>query len=830
MPAQSKQQQKFMGMVHALKKGEMEPSDASPELKKAAQSMSDKDAKDFASTPHKGLPKKVKQEILNKLKEYAGKMNRDHMGGDSIPSANKGGLRDFDGYDNVDYNKDMPMDESMMSTLDQIKKTAKNPADFIRKVFSDNDFKDMKGDRDFIKYLHSIYEGVSEGNIPTNWLQGRTSDYHTKKGTTPREDYEDTNFDKEDSGQPDLEEKIISPKQSNPNYLASAILNAYDFATEYIDDGGQKRKAEKYNDDILDWFDSHPSDIKQKAFKIMISKQPSFKSKIQRLFGDLLKESVNEGCWKGYKQVGGKMKNGRMVPNCVPESINESDDTNSLKKIHDAVFKFLKTKKGVGEVKEFSEFPNRYGNNVSTFSVKYNVEDKYNYDLQEIKIEYSTSRVFIPNKGYFSFKTFNDIKNIINKKSSLKESVNENAVDKLRTAVQKINQKYQVKVSTHPATKGEIEIILGRGNHSDSVYNSIEKLVSKLGIKRGEYSIFDESVNEAGLKGTENIPSNKKLSQLSDNEKLNILQSGGNIISFHIPDWAKGRYKFWQVISAGKVKKGKSLSGETQYFLQGKGPQKASPTYKSVKDLINGVDWDTMELRRESVNEASFHALNNPRMKKSLNNLVKDKKVQNPETGKDVALQTALSNNDHPAHDRAVSIKQSLLQRLKGMMKNEYGSVATDNFLLPSQEDKLDGTPKPKKAIGESLDFNEREMVVGIIDILKQVDDKENRKKIALNMIKKFKEEGIEFDYQKFLNHLKEYSMGSYEYNEDKTTQISEAMFVMMRDIAQDILPKDVFQRAVSPQGREELESIMSDLKNTLNKFFKMHKINKIVK
>jgi hypothetical protein len=97
--------------------------------------------------------------------------------------------------------------------------------------------------------------------------------------------------------------------------------------------------------------------------------------------------------------------------------------TNNLSifiKIHDDIFEFLKTKNGVGEVKEFSEFPNRYGDDVSSFSVKYNIEDKYNYDLQEIKIEYSTSRVFIPNKGYFTFKTFNDIKNIINEKSSLK--------------------------------------------------------------------------------------------------------------------------------------------------------------------------------------------------------------------------------------------------------------------------------------------------------------------------------------------------------------------------------------------------------------------------
>jgi len=134
------------------------------------------------------------------------------------------------------------------------------------------------------------------------------------------------------------------------------------------------------------------------------------------------------------------------------------------------------------------------------------------------------------------------------------------------------------------------------------------------------------------------------------------------------------------------------------------------------------------------------------------------------------------------------------------------------------------------ESVNEELSVDEMQMVVGIIDILKQVDDKENRKRIVLNMIQKFKEEGIEFDYQKFVDALKEYSMGSYEYNENKTSQISEAMFVMMRDIAQDILPKDVFQRAVSPQGREELESIMSDLKSTLNKFFKMHKINKIVK
>jgi len=58
--AVSKKQQKFMGMVHATQKGEKAPS---KEVAKVAKSMGKKDAEDFASTEHKGLPeKKAKKE------------------------------------------------------------------------------------------------------------------------------------------------------------------------------------------------------------------------------------------------------------------------------------------------------------------------------------------------------------------------------------------------------------------------------------------------------------------------------------------------------------------------------------------------------------------------------------------------------------------------------------------------------------------------------------------------------------------------------------------------------------------------------------------------
>jgi len=65
MPAKSKAQQRFFGMVRAAQKGELKnPSKA---VKKAAGSMSKKSVKDFASTKSKKLPKKIKESFSKKL-------------------------------------------------------------------------------------------------------------------------------------------------------------------------------------------------------------------------------------------------------------------------------------------------------------------------------------------------------------------------------------------------------------------------------------------------------------------------------------------------------------------------------------------------------------------------------------------------------------------------------------------------------------------------------------------------------------------------------------------------------------------------------------------
>ncbi len=64
MPAKSKQQQKFMGLVHAFKKGEVPASKVSKAVKDAAKSMSKKSVKKYAKTKHDDLPKKVTEEKI----------------------------------------------------------------------------------------------------------------------------------------------------------------------------------------------------------------------------------------------------------------------------------------------------------------------------------------------------------------------------------------------------------------------------------------------------------------------------------------------------------------------------------------------------------------------------------------------------------------------------------------------------------------------------------------------------------------------------------------------------------------------------------------------
>lgn len=55
---------------------------------------------------------------------------------------------------------------------------------------------------------------------------------------------------------------------------------------------------------------------------------------IKKINGTDVKEAkdLDDACWKGYKAIGLKTKNGKKVPNCVPEetSVEESSDTDNI--------------------------------------------------------------------------------------------------------------------------------------------------------------------------------------------------------------------------------------------------------------------------------------------------------------------------------------------------------------------------------------------------------------------------------------------------------------------------------------------------------------------
>lgn len=87
-------------------------------------------------------------------------------------------------------------------------------------------------------------------------------------------------------------------------------------------------------------------------------------------------ETENEACWSGYKQVGMKSKNGKQVPNCVPEELQEADLTD----------KQVKMVRKVADKLPKDDFKKRYGkdaDNVKFGTATNIVKKKLNIDEYE---------------------------------------------------------------------------------------------------------------------------------------------------------------------------------------------------------------------------------------------------------------------------------------------------------------------------------------------------------------------------------------------------------------------------------------------------------------
>ncbi len=87
----------------------------------------------------------------------------------------------------------------------------------------------------------------------------------------------------------------------DPKVLDNIIKNGHDWADDHVSE------AKNNMDQVFDFF---MNETKRKDKENVTADMDSF---------SLNEEGqIDEKCWDGYKEIGGKIKNGKRVPNCVP--------------------------------------------------------------------------------------------------------------------------------------------------------------------------------------------------------------------------------------------------------------------------------------------------------------------------------------------------------------------------------------------------------------------------------------------------------------------------------------------------------------------------------
>jgi hypothetical protein len=128
--AVSKKQQRFMGMVHATQKGEKAPS---KKVANVAKDMGKKDAEDFASTKHKGLPEKKKSDDAPKKKKT------EEAGGTGTPTASSGFSYGKGIYDSMNHELESMIAEGMNVNMSMNSDAQGGPSKSLTVTATDDD-------------------------------------------------------------------------------------------------------------------------------------------------------------------------------------------------------------------------------------------------------------------------------------------------------------------------------------------------------------------------------------------------------------------------------------------------------------------------------------------------------------------------------------------------------------------------------------------------------------------------------------------------------------------------------------------------------------------
>ena len=163
----------------------------------------------------------------------------------------------------------------------------------------------------------------------------------------------------------------------------------------------------------------------------------------------------------------------------------------------------------------------------------------------------------------------------------------------------------------------------------------------------------------------------------------------------------------------------------------------------------------------------------------------------------------------------------------------EYGSKLTEPFLLPKDEDKLDGTPPSKDAIDSDLE-----------EEYKRDYKAEYKKFQSSTKAKKYRAELNKYNRQKgtygngdgkdashkggkivgFESASKNRGRKEKSRLKKESVAINEIGVFPITNYMNGIVPSN-FINTTTPKKKEKLKSTLRDLKNTLNRFWKQHNI-----
>jgi len=327
MPAVSKAQQRFMGMVHAVQKGDIEAP--SKEIEKAADSMSDKDAKDFASTSHKGLPnkkenmkitrerlKELVKEVMTEESEYqaffqkaldkAGKgindMSDDEKKSffDKIDSAWNGkGEKNEEltgGQKQLDVDKDGDIEGDDLADLRAGKKVNEDIATELPKASIPSAVKQKLG-MAIDKIKDAKLSNVQKLQLVAQVVDALGVD-KTQLGTIAT---------RIRSKMESLKNEAELPAATLPGSVKSKLVMAIDKIKDTNLNFNQKVQV---IGKVMDSLGVDKNEFNKMSSRLKGSIEAPVKAE-----SSIKEESP---CWKGYKQIGMKDKGGKQVPNCVP--------------------------------------------------------------------------------------------------------------------------------------------------------------------------------------------------------------------------------------------------------------------------------------------------------------------------------------------------------------------------------------------------------------------------------------------------------------------------------------------------------------------------------